>query len=80
LRTSVLCSLAGGAGAQFVLTHGHGVDGGGEFVEGEGFGGAEFFAAVLAEEDDGEVGGGDVEAAAGGEGVLVGEGGGGRGG
>jgi len=56
--------------APLLPAHGHGVDGVTKLFEGDGFGGAEFFAAVLAEEEDGEVGGGDAEAAASGGGVL----------
>ena len=56
-----------------IPAHWHGVDCIAEFVEGEGFGGAELFAAVLADQDGGEVGGSDVEAAAGFGGVGGGE-------
>lgn len=52
--------------AHLFLSHGHGVDRGAERVDGDGLGGAEFFAAVLADEDDGEGVGSDVEAQAGG--------------
>ena len=63
-------------GADFVAAHGHGVDGGVELFDGEGCGGAEFFAAVFAEEEYGERAGGDVEAVAEGELFLWGDGGG----
>ena len=62
----------------FVLAHGHGVDGGVQLVDGKGFAGAEFFAAVSAEENDGEVAGCDVEAAADGFGFRRCKAGGGR--
>ena len=52
------------AGAHLGLAHGHGVDDAGELFSGDWGVGAELFAAVLAEEDDGELVGVDVEAAA----------------
>lgn len=60
----------------FVAAHGHGVDELVEFGRGDGGGGAEFFAAIFAEEDGGEVVGLDVEAGAKGE-LLLGRDGGG---
>lgn len=53
-------------GAHLSLAHGHDVDGFAELVDREGFVGAEFFASVFADEDNGEVGGRNVEAEAGG--------------
>ena len=64
--------LLGGAVTDFVLAHGHGVDGLVEAVDEDGGGGAEFFTAVLAEEDDGEAGWWDFEAAADEDLLLIG--------
>jgi len=54
-----------------VFCVGHGVEGSGEPGDGDGCGGTEGFRAGFAEEDDGEIGGADVEAAADGD-LLVG--------
>jgi hypothetical protein len=62
-----------GVEAHLVLAHGHGVDGVTEFFDGEGFGGTKFVAAVLADQDDGEIGGRDVETASSSVRVDVGE-------
>ncbi len=59
--------------AHLLLAHRHGVDGAVESVDGDRRGRAEFFATVFSEQDDSELRGCDVEAAADSELLLVGD-------
>ncbi len=58
---------------RFRLSHRHGIDSVAKFFERKGFAGAQLFSAIFAQEDGGELGGGDVESAPGGGGVFGGE-------